>query len=245
MTPPAPPAFDVVEVREVSKSFARRKALSRVTAAFRTGEIVGLLGPNGAGKSTLLGIVSTLVSATSGEVRYGTQTAREGGEALRARIGVLGHDLFVYGDLTVAENLQFFGRLHGVADLDRRIADALRYAGLEPRRDDRVSRLSRGLRQRLALERALIHEPALVLLDEPFTGLDDESTGVLVARLGALRDRGAIVIMATHDFDAADGLLDRAICLRQGRARAVDAGPGSLVERYRRALAAEPDEGAR
>jgi heme exporter protein A len=240
-----PPAFDVVDVREVSKSYGRRKALSKVSASFRAGEIVGLLGPNGAGKSTLLGIVSTLVSATSGEVRYGTETAREGGDALRGRIGVLGHDLFVYGDLTVAENLQFFGRLHGVADIDRRVAGALSHSGLEPRKDDRTSRLSRGLRQRLAVERALIHEPALVLLDEPFTGLDDESTGVLVRRLRALRDRGAIVVMATHDFEAADGLIDRALCLNQGRGRAIDGGPGRLVERYRRALAAAPDEAAR
>ncbi len=245
VTPSAPPGFDAVDVRDVSKSYGRRRALSRVTLTFRAGEIVGLLGPNGAGKSTLLGIVSTLVSATSGEVRYGPETARDGGDALRAHIGVLGHELFVYGDLTVAENLQFFGRLHGVADLERRVAAALGHAGLEPRAGDRVSRLSRGLRQRLALERALIHEPTLVLLDEPFTGLDDESAGVLAARLRALRDRGAIVVMATHDFDAADGLIDRAVCLRQGRARAIDAGPGSLVERYRRALAAEVEEGAR
>ena len=230
--------FEVVTTREVSRRYGRRRALSQVTASFRAGEVVALLGPNGAGKSTLLGILSTLLRTTSGDVRYGDRTAPEAGDALRGRIGMLGHDLFLYGDLTVRENLGFFARLYGLEhDAARsRVSAALEQARLEDRAGDRVSALSRGLRQRLALERALLHGPRLVLLDEPFTGLDDDSAQLLSGRLRALRTGRAIVVVATHDFDTADALVDRAICLRDGRARELPSGAGTLRERYRLAL---------
>jgi ABC-type multidrug transport system ATPase subunit len=226
--------FDAVEARDVSRHFGRRRALTHVSATFKTGEIVGLFGPNGAGKSTLLGILSTLSRPTSGEVRYGGKLAREVGDSLRARIGVLGHDLFLYGDLTARENLLFFARLYGVRD-PIRIDAALAAARLELRADDRVGAFSRGLRQRLALERALLHQPRLVLLDEPFTGLDDQSASLLIDRLRSLRDAGAIVLMATHDFESADGLVDRAVCLANGRAVPIADSGGSLRDRYRAA----------
>jgi heme exporter protein A len=232
--------FQVVDVLDLSRHFGRRRALSHVTSSFRAGEIVGLLGPNGAGKSTLLAILSTLAQPNGGEVRYGRGTARELGDALRSRIGVLGHDLFLYGDLTARENLEFFARLYGIRDVAARVAESLAHARLESRGEDRVSGFSRGLRQRLALERALLHRPRLILLDEPFTGLDDDSAGLLVRRLRGLRERGAIVVMATHDFETAEGLLDRALCLTNGRAVEMDlSGPspggGSLRARYRAA----------
>ncbi len=237
MSAAAPADFDRVEVADVSRLYGRRRALSHVTCTFRAGEIVGLFGPNGAGKSTLLGVLSTLIRPTGGEVRYGDRRARDLGDALRARVGVLGHDLFLYGDLTARENLTFFGRLHGVASIDERVSEALDAARLRDRANDRVSSFSRGLRQRLALERALVHNPRLVLLDEPFTGLDDESSALLVSRLAALRARGAVVVMATHDFESADGVIDRAICLSQGRALPMAVSGGSLRDRYRAAIA--------
>jgi heme exporter protein A len=230
--------FDAVDVRDVSRNFGRRRALSHVTLTCHRGEILGLLGPNGAGKSTLIAILATLIRPSSGDVRYGRQTAREGGDALRAKIGVLGHDLFLYGDLSAEENLEFFAKLYGVAPVSARVDAALQRSRLTDRRGDRVAGFSRGQRQRLALERALIHEPRLVLLDEPFTGLDDESGGLLIERLRGLRAQGTIVVMATHDFETADGLLDRAICLVNGRAADIDAhaaGSGSLRQRYRAA----------
>jgi heme exporter protein A len=235
------PDFDAVHARDVSRHYGRRRALSRVTATFRSGEIVGLFGPNGAGKSTLLALLSSLMRPSSGEVRYGDRTAADSGDALRARIGVLGHDLFLYGDLTARENLEFFARLYRLPDVARSVGEALVHARLEERAGDRVAGFSRGLRQRLALERALLHAPRLVLLDEPFTGLDDDSTSLLVARLTALRRAGAIVVMATHDFESADGLIDRALCLTDGRAAELDvaATPGRpLRERYREAAGA-------
>jgi heme exporter protein A len=237
MTPSPSADFDAVEVCGVSRHFGRRRALAQIDLTFDRGRIVGLFGPNGAGKSTLIGILSTLVRPTLGRVLYGSRTAAEAGDELRMRIGLLGHDLFLYGDLTARENLEFFGRLYGVPDLERRIDVALSEARLEDRAHDRVGRFSRGLRQRLALERALLHDPRLVLLDEPFTGLDDASTWLLVARLKALRDAGAIVVMATHDFDSADGVIDRGVCLLAGRARELPGGPAPLRERYRQAIA--------
>jgi heme exporter protein A len=234
--------FDTVDVIDLSKHFSRRRALSRVTLTFHAGAISGLLGTNGAGKSTLLAILSTLSRPSAGEVRYGQRTARELGDPLRSRIGVLGHDLFLYGDLSARENLTFFARLHGIDDVPRRVEESLAHARLESRGHDRVSGFSRGLRQRLALERALLHRPRLILLDEPFTGLDDESASLLIERLRGLRASGAIIVMATHDFETAEGLLDRAICLTNGRASEIDlrAPPpagGGLRARYRFATA--------
>ncbi len=223
----------------MSRHFGRRRALAKTTLTFRAGQVTGLFGPNGAGKTTLLGILSTLVRPTSGEVRYGGATARALGDPLRGRIGVLGHDLFLYGDLSARENLEFFGRLYGVDQLEARLARAIASALLEDRALDRVASVSRGLRQRLALERALIHDPRLVLLDEPFTGLDDESAELLGARLRSLRETGAIVLMATHDFESADGLIDRMIALRAGKAREIAPEGGSVRDRYRRAMAEE------
>ena len=232
--------FDVVSVDGVSRHYGRRAALVRVSLECRAGTIAGLLGPNGAGKSTLLGVLATLVQPTSGHVQYGGQRPAAWGDALRGRIGVLGHEVFLYDDLTARENLEFFGRLHGLTDLDRGVNHALEQARLQARADDRVGSFSRGLRQRLALERALLHDPRLVLLDEPFTGLDDESIRALIGRLKGLSERGAIVVMATHDFDSAEGLVERALCLKAGRLIPIDAGAGTLRERYRRAIDRAP-----
>ncbi len=232
--------FQELSLREVSRSFGRRRALWRVSLVFRAGEIVGLLGPNGAGKSTLLSLVSTLVAPSSGEIRYGTSTSREAGPALRARLGMLGHDLFLYPELTARENLAFFARLYALPDVDDRVERALARAHLSDRGGDPVSGFSRGMRQRLALERALLHEPRLLLLDEPFTGLDDASGQALVTRLRSLRNEGCIVIVATHDLDLADGLLDRVAVLRDGRLVTVEDATGPLRERYRSAISTVP-----
>jgi ABC-type multidrug transport system ATPase subunit len=228
--------FDTVSVDDVSRTYGRRRALAHVTLQMGRGEVLGLFGPNGAGKSTLISILSTLLRPTGGRVRYGAHTSDAAGDALRGQIGVLGHDLFLYADLTARENLRFFGGLYGLDRLDDRVSDALRLARLTDRADDRAGAFSRGLRQRLALERALLHQPRLVLLDEPFTGLDDDSALVLIERLRSLREQGTIVVMATHDFDTADAVVDRAICVDRGRAWPVEAGAGSLRDRYRRAL---------
>ena len=231
-------SFDFLElsIRELSRHFGRRRALSKVSVECTAGEIVGLLGPNGAGKSTLLSIVSTLSTASSGEVRYGERTAKEIGAVLRSKIGVLSHDLHLYAELTARENLVFFARLYGMPDAPRRAAVALDRALLADRGDDVVSGFSRGMRQRLALERSLLHEPRLLLLDEPFTGLDDASTVGLIDRLRQLRSAGCIVLLATHDLDTAEEVLDRAIVLRDGRLVGHESDVRDLRKRYQARL---------
>ena len=160
-----------------------------------------------------------------------------------ARIGVLGHDLFLYPELTARENLEFFAGLHARATIPPP-PRATRWtrAGLDDRADDPVSSFSRGMRQRVALERALIHRPRLVLLDEPFTGLDDASASALVARLRGLREAGAIVIVATHDLDLAEQLLDHALFLRDGRPAASIPRPDRLRAVYQEVMTSPLDE---
>jgi heme exporter protein A len=226
--------FDAVSFAVVTVDFGRRRALSRVQATFRAGEIVAVLGPNGAGKTTLLFVAATLLRPSNGEVRFGEWPRETAG--VRRRIGVVGHDLYLYSELSAEENLRFFARLYQVPDAERRIRAALDNAGLQDRADETIGAYSRGMRQRLAIERALIHDPRLVLLDEPFTGLDESSTDRLKRRLQTLRDRGCIVIVTTHDIEAVDGVADRAVLLNQGRLSPIEAGPGTLRERYRGAV---------
>lgn len=228
--------YQAIHVRDVSRIFGRRRALSRVSLDAHAGRVLGLFGPNGAGKSTLLTILATLLRPSSGDVRYGDHKASDVGDALRSTIGVLGHDLFLYPELTAYENLEFFGRLYGVPSLPEAIARALADARLTDRADDRAGGFSRGLRQRLALERALLHRPRLVLLDEPFTGLDDASAGILSERLRTLAAEGAIVIMATHDFDTAEAIVDDAVCVDRGKIWPIPTGAGTLRQRYRQVL---------
>lgn len=233
--------FTSLTFTDVSRHFGRRRALNRVSFACRAGEVIALLGPNGAGKSTLLAITATLLAPSSGQVHYGEYTVNGSPHALRGRIGLLGHDLYLYPELSAAENLRFFGSMYDVPRLERRIDSALERAGLADRRDDPVLGYSRGMRQRLAVERALLHEPRLVLLDEPFTGLDDAATVTLQQRLSGLREQGCIVILTTHDLETIEPIASRAVMLRNGRLVTVQQGAGSLRERYRQ-LSAPPQE---
>ena len=230
--------FTSLTASDIGRYYDRRKALSQVSFDCRAGEVVGLLGPNGAGKSTLISILATLLTASTGQVTYGGHTIRQAGAAIRARIGLLGHDLFLDPELTARENLLFFARLYDLPDVERVVESGLEHARLTDRANDRVGAFSRGMRQRLALERALVHEPRLLLLDEPFTGLDQASAASLVSRLKGLQARGAIVIVATHDLEVAEGLLSRVMYLRNGRLVREDSGGQSLRERYQAAMGA-------
>lgn len=228
--------FDRLAVVDVARHYGRRKALSQVSFSCEPGEIVGLLGPNGAGKSTLLNILATLLAPSKGAVHYGERTSEQGGAAIRAQIGMLGHDLFLYPELTARENLTFFAQLYGLAAIPATVANALDQAGLADRGDDLVSGFSRGMRQRVALERALLHDPRLILLDEPFTGLDQASTGALLARLRGRQAAGCLIVLATHDLDVAEGIISRAIYLKNGRVVGTESVTSGLAERYRRAI---------
>ncbi|HXI28283.1 MAG TPA: ABC transporter ATP-binding protein [Vicinamibacterales bacterium] len=224
--------FTAVQLADVSRHFGRRRALARVSLTASAGDIIGLLGPNGAGKSTLIGVLATLAAPTSGDVRYGGRTAAELGAPLRARIGLLAHELFLYPELSARQNLSFFAELYGL-DAAVLVPAALERAGLADRADDDVSGFSRGMRQRLALERALLHDPRLVLFDEPFTGLDDRAVSMVSARLREIAAAGAIVVLATHDLDVAEGLVTRAAMIKAGRLVADEPAMPGLRARYR------------
>lgn len=246
-------AFTQIAFERVCYDYGRRRVLSRVSFACEAGTMTGLLGPNGAGKSTLMGVAALRAHPSAGVVRYGDRPASAlDARRLRGQIGWLGHDPGFYPEMTARENLRFYARLHDVPDAAARVTMALARAGLSERAEDAVGGFSRGMRQRLGLERVLLHAPRLVLLDEPFTGLDDASAHALRERLVDLKTAGAIVLLTTHDLAFVSGLLDRAVVLRNGRvADAFDlpAGGGSdggainLVERYRQA-AAPPASGA-
>ena len=229
--------FDSVRLNDVSRHFGRRRALSHVTLSVRGGDILGLLGPNGAGKSTLIGVLATLAAPTSGEVRYGESSAAALGPALRRRIGLLAHELHLYPELSARQNLAFFAELYGL-DPRALVDAALERAGLADRADEAVNGFSRGMRQRLALERSLLHGPRLVLFDEPFTGLDDRAVSLVSDRLRALAASGAIVILATHDLDLADGLVTRVALIRGGRLLSDEPAAPGLRARYRAQIGA-------
>ncbi len=229
--------FDAVQVADVSRHFGRRRALANISLTARAGDIVGLLGPNGAGKSTLITMLATLAAPSKGEIRYGGEPAHRLGPALRTRIGLLAHELHLYPELSARQNLTFFAELYG---LDPRAAvdEALASAGLADRGDEAVISFSRGMRQRLALERSLLHAPRLVLFDEPFTGLDDRAVGAIADRLRRLAAGGAIVVLATHDLDLADGLVTRVALVRDGRLQCDEPASPGLRARYRSLMGA-------
>jgi heme exporter protein A len=188
-----------------------------VSLELRAGSMCALLGHNGAGKSTLLGIVSTLVRASSGAVAYeGGGRALDGAD-VRREIGLLAHASLCYGELTAVENLELFAGLYDVDGSAAAIARLLDRVGLDARARDRAARTySRGMLQRLALARALLADPSLLLLDEPFTGLDRGGALALGEQLGAFKDAGAIVVVVTHDLEAIAGRTDHVAVLRRG-----------------------------
>ena len=228
--------FTTLTIADVTRNFGRRRALNRVSLQAEAGQLTALLGANGAGKSTLLAIVATMLAPTSGSVHYGTLDARAG-SIVRQRIGLLAHDLYIYPELSAAENLRFFAKAYGLSDVERRVKEALERANLSERRDEPTSEFSRGMRQRLAIERTLLHAPRLVLLDEPFTGLDDPAVQSLQKRLKGLKDAGCIVLVATHDLETIDGVVDRAVTLLNGRLLHIPPGAAPLRDRYRAAIA--------
>jgi heme exporter protein A len=226
----------------VGKVFGRQRALVDVRLTLRPGEITGLLGPNGAGKSTLVAILATLVRPSSGEVRYGDAAA---GAPPRASIGLVAHDSHCYGDLSGRENLEFFARLYEVEAPAARARTLLERVALDGAAERPARTYSRGMLQRLAVARALVHRPALLLADEPFTGLDRAGVEVLAGLLAEERARGAVTLVVTHDFEAIAPLVDRVLVLARGRvvhdgAAPVTRSAAALNEVYQASLAGPP-----
>ena len=209
--------MSALELSAVGKIYGGRRALHDVNTRFEAGRVAAVLGPNGAGKTTMLGILSTLVSPTSGSVRWG-DARLERGSPLRARIGYVGHDPGLYGDLSARENLRFFCALHGRDATPARVDRLLARVGLADVPADASARtFSRGMLQRLALARALAHDPALLLFDEPSAALDPAGAAWLQTELAAERTAGRTVILVTHDLEAAAAIADQVLILRRGR----------------------------
>jgi heme ABC exporter ATP-binding subunit CcmA len=206
-----------LELLGVSKRFGRTLAVDGVDLEIAQGRATALLGPNGAGKTTLLRLISTLVRPSAGVIRIlGTDAARSGA-AVRRRIGVLAHESLLYPDLSVNENLLFYARLFGVPDAARRIAELVERMDLGLWANRPVRTLSRGLLQRSALARVLLHQPDVLLLDEPFTGLDIDARSTLCSVLAEAHRQGATLLMSTHDLETAVELCDSAVVLTRGR----------------------------
>ncbi len=210
-------ASAVIQVRNLTKSFGTRKALVGVNLDIAAGEFVALVGPNGAGKTTLLRILATLSRPTAGSVRIAGLDSMKAGEQVRRRIGFLSHRTLLYDDLTAVQNLRFYARMYDLPAADDRIAALLAQVGLTGRRDDLVRTFSRGMQQRLAVVRAVLHRPAVLLLDEPFTGLDPNAAQSLTALLTALADEGGTVLFSTHNLERGLALGQRVVVLRRGR----------------------------
>jgi heme exporter protein A len=201
----------------IGKTFGRHRALVDLTVTFTSGEVAAVLGPNGAGKSTLLGILSTLMRPTTGHLAFGGEVVARN-SLVRTTIGYVGHDPGLYGDLTARQNLQLFANLYGVPDAARRIEEMLARVDLTDVRRDAITRtFSRGMQQRLALARALLHEPQILLFDEPSSALDPAGAAWLAEELARERAAGRLVVLVTHDLEAAAAVASHLVILRRGR----------------------------
>ena len=206
----------MIEVRKLVKTFGRKPVLRGLDFSVPEGEFVAVVGPNGAGKTTLLRILASLARPTLGEVRLaGRRLPGEAG-AVRRIVGVVSHQPLLYGDLTAEENLRFYGRLYAVSELEARVQQALETVGLRPHRRDLVRTFSRGMQQRLSIGRAILHEPLVMLLDEPHTGLDPEAAVMLDRLLGQVAGEGRTVVMTSHDLQRAASLANRVDVLAGG-----------------------------
>lgn len=207
----------MIKVENLSKSFGPVTALRSVNLSVAEGEFVVVVGPNGAGKTTLVRILATLSRMTTGRVSLGGHTLPAGAIQARRQIGFVGHQPLLYGDLSAEENLIFYGRLYGVSDLAARVTQTLEMLGLTHRRRELVRTFSRGMQQRLAIARAVLHQPRVLLLDEPYTGLDQDAAARLEQMLSSAGRRGCTVVMTTHDLERGLALADRVVILARGR----------------------------
>ncbi len=205
----------VIEAEGLGKAFGRARVLRAVDLRVAAGETLVLFGPNGAGKSTLLRLCAALYEPTAGVLRLFGSTTRAA--PIRRRIGFVSHQSFLYPDLSAHENLAFYARLYGSTRPDADAAEWLARVGLAGTAGRPVRAFSRGMEQRLALARALLHEPDLLLLDEPWSALDAAAADVLSALLVSLRAAGRTLLVATHDFERGLAIADRGLILHEGR----------------------------
>ncbi len=231
----------MIEVKKLVKRFGLKTILRGLDFSVELGEFVALLGPNGAGKTTFLRVLATLSRPSMGYVKVAGHHLPNEAAQVRAKLGVVSHLPLLYPDLTAEENLRFYGRMYGIGNMEARISEVLEMVGLEHRRKDLVRTFSRGMQQRLAIGRAVIHDPEVMLFDEPYTGLDQDASEMLDEVLRSVAAEGRTVVMTSHDLARAEDLATRFDILSRGvitaSATQKDFQNTNLLAFYKQALA--------
>ena len=207
----------MIELNGLTKQYGLTPVLRGVNLQVGAGQFMTLVGPNGAGKSTLMRILATLLAPSGGDVTVGGWPLPQAANKVRPHIGVVSHQSLLYDDLTAADNLRFFARLYGLDEVEQRVEASLREVGLMARARDSVGTFSRGMVQRLTIARATLHNPDVLLFDEPFTGLDQDASGILETLLERERETGRTVLMITHDLIRGVRLSDEIAILHRGK----------------------------
>ena len=230
----------MIKAQKVTKRFGMKNILLNLDFEVGKGEFVALMGPNGAGKTTFLRILASLSKATFGRVTVAGYQLPVQAAQVRSNLGVVSHQPLLYGELTAEENLLFYGRMYSVVNLSHRISEVLEFVGLSNRRRDVVRTYSRGMQQRLAIGRAILHNPSVLLLDEPHTGLDQDACTMLDRLLQDVAGQGKTIVMTTHDLSRVQDLANRFDILSHGKIISSmsksDLPPDGLLKYYRNAL---------
>ncbi len=230
----------MIEVKKLVKRFGLKTVLRGLDFEVQPGEFVALLGPNGAGKTTFLRILASLSSPSMGQVNISGYNLPKQAAAVRARLGVVSHLPLLYNDLTAEENLLFYARMYGIQNSGERITEVLEMVGLKKRRFDLVRTFSRGMQQRLAIGRAVLHDPDVMLFDEPYTGLDQDASSMLDEVLQTVAQQGRTVVMTSHDLARTEDLATRFDILSRGVISAStqrsDLGKKNLLDFYKQAI---------
>jgi heme exporter protein A len=234
------PDHPIIEATDLARTFGSRTAVAGVTFSILPGECLAVFGPNGAGKTTLLRVLAGLLKPTSGSARV-AGIALPGGSLARSRVGLISHHTMLYDALSARENVSFAARLYGIRDPRTRVDESLQRMLMLERADAPVRLLSRGMQQRVSIARAMVHQPQVVLADEPYSGLDESGARSLTALLGELRSSGTAVIIVTHNLAEGLSLATHAAVMQRGKFVRYEArdgiDPTSYVATYREAVA--------
>jgi len=222
----------LIQFSNVSKKYGHIQALKDVSISFNKGEFISVFGPNGAGKSTFLKLLCTMTGPSSGDILYEGIPLKKLADDFRSRFGVISHQPFLYSELTAMENLRFYAQLYSVKNIDERIKELLSKVELYKRRNDKVRGYSRGMLQRLSITRALLHNPDIVVLDEPYTGLDTHASDILTKILVELFDNKHTIIMVTHNMKQGYDASSRLAIIKRGQIVFNDAKANVTLEQF-------------